>query len=131
MNLDEDYIMEKAIFTQEPEKFKRDPDGSTVFRWDIAPTKIDEVDHFESKECRIYGTPTQENIEKGALEAQYPQVDQNNLVHDNLKSMIDIGQPTTEYVGFLTERQRIKALVAEYFTIAPMKTEPVVSEVSK
>jgi len=108
--------MIKAISTKTPEVFHRDPDGSTVFRWDIEQTTNDEGEpQYECYECRIYTTPSQENIERGAIEAYCSLSDQAVLLHDNNKSLAITGRYTTEYADFLVETKKIKQAVQDYF----------------
>ena len=108
--------MIKAISTETPEIFHRDPDGSTVFRWDIQQTLNDEGEtQYECYECRIYTTPTQANIERGAIEAYCSVSDQTVLLHGNNKSLAETKQQTPEYVVFLAETKHIKQVVQDYF----------------
>lgn len=108
--------MIKAISTEAPEVFHRDPDGSTVFRWDVN-TAVDTegTPVYEAKEARIYNTPTLENVETGAVEAYTSLSEQAALLHDNNESMLTKGVPTVAYETFLTERTKIKAAVKAYF----------------
>jgi hypothetical protein len=103
--------MVKSLSTEAPEIFRRDPDGSTVFRWDVKQTE----DGYEANECRIHTTPTQENIERGAIEAYCSLSDQAALLHDNNKSLQITGRQTAEYATFLSETKRIKTAVQDYF----------------
>jgi hypothetical protein len=104
--------MEKAISTTQPEQFKRDPDGSTVFSWDIEQI---EGPMWQCNECRLYTTPTQANIERGAIESHLSVSDQALLLHDNNKSILATGKQTPEYAEFLTEVKKIKRAVRDYF----------------
>ena len=107
--------MIKSISTELPEQFHRDPDGSTVFRWDIQQIETEDGPMYESSECRIYTTPTRENIERGAIETYCSLSDQAALLHNNNKSLQITGQQTTEYTTFLAETKRIKGAVQDYF----------------
>jgi len=108
--------MIKSISTEVPEMFRRDSDGSTVFRWNIQQTINDKGNtQYEANECRIYTTPTQENIERGAIEAYCSLSDQAALLHDNNKSLQVSGRQTAEYAAFLSETKKIKSAVQDYF----------------
>ena len=108
--------MIKSISTEVPEQFRRDPDGSTVFRWDIQQTVNEEGEpQYECYECRIYTTPTQESIERGAIETYRSLSDQAGLLHDNNKSIANNKSQTVEYAAFLVETKRIKQAVQDYF----------------
>lgn len=108
--------MAKTISTQLPEQFRRDPDGSTVFRWDIKETLNDDGEQqYEANEARIYTTPTLENVETGAVESYCSLSEQAKLLHDNNESMIANGVPTAAYESFLGERKKIRDAVKAYF----------------
>ncbi len=107
--------MEKAISTTQPEQFKRDPDGSTVFRWDIEQIETDDGPMWQCNECRIYTTPTQANIERGAIEAYCSLSAQAVLLHNNNKSIAINKVQTPEYAVFLAETKKIKASIQDYF----------------
>jgi hypothetical protein len=108
--------MIKSISTEVPEIFRRDSDGSTVFRWDIQQIINDEGNtQYEANECRICTTPTQENIERGAIEAYCSLSTQAVLLHDNNKSIANNKCQTVKYAAFLAETKKIKQAVQDYF----------------
>jgi len=107
--------MIKAISTTQPEQFHRDPDGSTVFRWDIEQIETNDGPMWQCNECRIYTTPTQANIERGAIEAYCSLSDQAVLLHNNNKSIAINKVQTPEYAVFLAETKKIKTAIQDYF----------------
>lgn len=121
--------MTKSISKDTPEIFRRDKDGSTVFRWDIKQVVNDDGEtQYEANEARIYVTPTLENVETGAIEAHCSLSSQAALLHDNNESMLAKGIPTIEYEAFLAERTKIKTAVKTYFDSVKVVAEPVIPE---
>ena len=119
--------MNKAMYTQEPQQFHRDPDGSTVFRWDIEQVTTEDGDMWQCNECRIYTTPIQANIEQGAIQAYSALIDQATLLHDNNKSVAATGEQSAEYLGLLSEISHIRSVVQNYFdSLKPL--DPVLEE---
>ena len=108
--------MEKALYDQQPPQYQRDKDGSTVFRWDYETTTDDDGNTLHMcYECRLHVTPTQENIERAAVETLYSLSDQSVLLHDNNKSMVESGRPTAAYTDFLADVKKVRAAVQDYF----------------
>lgn len=108
--------MEKVQYDYEPQQLKRDPDGSSIFCWDIEKKTSEEGgDIWECYEVRMYVTPTIKSVKEAAITSMWPHNIEFKMINDYNESVISGNGVTDEYQEFLAERKRIKEIVDVFF----------------
>lgn len=99
----------KAHYTERPDELKREPDGSTLFRWGIEKVVTDEGTSYECNEVRIYTTPTSANLTKAVIETLWPPDIEFKLLNDHHSATLGLaGFSTAPYEDFLNARAALR-----------------------
>ena len=112
--------MGKVIYSKQPERLQNIGGGAYYYNWDIKRVENVQDDgqtivQYECEQVKVFAPLTRNKVKEAVIQHLWGNGVEEKYINDYNAAVLGLGDEADidKYKGFLTERERVKALVEE------------------